>query len=580
MKRFLFLAVIAMGAMVFAFIAGCSDDETPTGGGTGGDTTVAEFSFASQELSDEGLRGIDMTLTLSFDLLDSIPSGGKGRAVERNFSLQQDTTGGDVTLLNLTYTYGYSSGWHVFTFDAIALEPDSTDTIDVSGVDSIQITSGGIPQIVVPMTSDGLKIRNHFSMTTRVMHDTLSSSHSLDFTGDVLSQIGTVTINGTGSDSVVTTYSDGVTDCDLSITNNLTINNVVMDNGSDDCPTSGTLVNIATVALACQGSGMDSLNVDGAWTVTWTFSGTSEHISFNDGTTTWSVTRECGGGNMNNPTDTTFVSDMLEDGALVDVVFRSVDLSIALLDSVPAGVSRKPGENYALQGNGEPLFVILSPGVYTYNPTTNWHIFNGFQVLVIDTFFNDTTTVNGTDSVKIFINGTPVQNVSVLDSLDGISTRAHVTWANNSGGENGAMDHSVDVTAVFPGVDTIVTINATTHDSISVNDIGMGMSTGCSSSISLDQTITGLQMNVTSASNDCPMAGSLVATANIDAFCIRQTQFGEDTLQFNGSVAISALVNMDQSVTFNYDDGTTVWSTTQPCIPSGVARYSGWSLKE
>ena len=42
-----------------------------------------------------------------------------------------------------------------------------------------------------------------------------------------------------------------------------------------------------------QGSVLDSLNIDGSWTVTVAFHGATETVTYTDGTTTWSVTESC-----------------------------------------------------------------------------------------------------------------------------------------------------------------------------------------------------------------------------------------------------------------------------------------------
>jgi len=294
MKRFVLLTAILAPVIVMAFIIGCgSSDKSTNDSLLPGDTTNPSFQLVSDFLGEGIAENVSQSINLSFELWDSIPDV---TASPRDHYRPMITQAGDS--VSLTYTYAYSNGWHIFDFEAYSA--DITDTVVVSGIDSIRFLSEGTPMQFPDSTVDALIIHPHFSINTYVNGSSISSDQALTLSNLSNNPTQPVTVNGASVEIASLVFDDSNSTCTLDMSSTLGISNVVVLLEGDECPSSGSMNLLATLDLACIGVGDnlgDSLNVNGAWNLTAAYTGTATNLRYSDGTTEWNVTDSCG----NNP---------------------------------------------------------------------------------------------------------------------------------------------------------------------------------------------------------------------------------------------------------------------------------------
>ncbi len=294
MKKITFLTLMAACLAVIGMV-GCGSDSDPTASNLiVGDTSSETFQFVSDSI---GYMSQDMAgngLDLSFELLDlQFPSSSTSKIGQPN------KAAGD-TVIVVTNQYTYSNGWHIFDFRATFIDFD--DTTIVEGIDSIQTLINNEP-VQNPDTVDinGLKVRAQYAFDNNNFGSGVGHQ-SFDLTATSFDSLGVVTINGITHDTLTAHFIESLDSCNLDMNNTLSINNVTFQfDVGEECPTSGSIVANQNISLSCIGSGashLDSLNIDGSWTVTVTFNGATETISFTDGTTTWTVTEDCAPGTV------------------------------------------------------------------------------------------------------------------------------------------------------------------------------------------------------------------------------------------------------------------------------------------
>jgi len=288
MKRLVFLFVSML--LILGLMLSCSDDSPTNATLKPGDTTSADFQFVQDVVGNGIIDEIPVSINLSFDLLGDQFAEASPKERANTMALLDD----DNVILMDSASYSYSSGWHIFRYFVTMVDTSNNDTVAVNGTDSIQIKANGTPLQVLDTTVNELDLRNHFVYNSITDTGSGNGYHALDIAGD-LNGTGLLIINGSAIDSLQGIFSDSSASCNLHVNTNMTVNDVNINNGSN-CPSSGNISITANMALACAGQGdssLDSLNINGGWTVTATFLGSQVKYTYSNATTTWSATETC-----------------------------------------------------------------------------------------------------------------------------------------------------------------------------------------------------------------------------------------------------------------------------------------------
>ncbi len=287
MKKFSLLTIVAVCITVISMI-GCGSDSATESNLIIGDTSSASFQFVADSIGTVSSEMAGNGLDLSFELLEmQFPSAAPSKIAYTKATAD--------TVIVISNNYSYSNGWHIFDYAATFVE--FSDTTIVEGIDSIQTLVNNTPVALPDSTMNGIKIRAQYAFQNNTFGSGVGHQ-SFDLSATTFDSLGVVTINGNTNDTLTATYVELTDTCSLDMNNTLTITNLVfVIDALDDCITSGQIVGTQNIMLNCiggQGSSLDSLNIDGTWTITITFNGTSEIVTYSDGTTTWSVTETCG----------------------------------------------------------------------------------------------------------------------------------------------------------------------------------------------------------------------------------------------------------------------------------------------
>lgn len=283
------LAMVIVGLLAVG-ISGCSNIITSSDALDTGDNSNVNYQFVEQEIfSDEIYEGIDVSLDLTESLIDSIP----GASPTRRHLIP--AAAGDAVLSSWSYTY--ANDWHIFTFVGTVTEAGSADTIDFTGIDSIQVFANGQVQQVPDDSSDAFNFRAHFTALNRNGTDSLDADHAVQVALDDINP-ELITFDAQIDEAISFAYSDTAATCQVNVTSSLTAVDITMQEtqGGGDCPLSGTLTVSLSLAMNCAGTGSNpfSLSIDGNWTAVGTFDGTSETFTISDGTNQWTSTETCG----------------------------------------------------------------------------------------------------------------------------------------------------------------------------------------------------------------------------------------------------------------------------------------------
>jgi hypothetical protein len=296
MKRKTLLAAVLLLGLAITLLLGCGEEEDEiTGNGGGlliGDTLAPEFQFVSEFLGEGSMEFVFHSLEMTMVLVDSIPGGGAPAKAGQPASLMPQ----EESLIVESYTYTYANFWHIFAFEAIVVDELTSDTIvDVSGIDSFQVLVNGDPVQYPGPLFNGLNIRSHFDWMESSGFASGHSDHSLNLTAAPVGIDTAITITGSVYDSLGMYVSDGQTQCLLDMAIELTLSELTFIGFMDECPTAGSASSTVRLDLSCEGggSGYDSLNVNGTWTMTATVSGDVITVSYSDGTTSWTVSGPC-----------------------------------------------------------------------------------------------------------------------------------------------------------------------------------------------------------------------------------------------------------------------------------------------
>lgn len=290
MKQLLICSLLVTALLGFAI--GCSNNNDPAGSNLiQGDTASGEFQLIDDLLGEVSMEAMGLAIDLSFEFLDSIP-GSQG--VRRHDAPRLSS--GEAFVI-LSYQYNYTSdGWHVFTFTGYEADSSMGDTIDIAGTDSIQVLKNNMVMQIPDSTADEIRIRNDFDISSRSGWISATNAYSIDVMGDFADSTAMVTFSGNGLETLDMTFADTSATCTFSISNSVSINNIVAPMDDGDCPTSGTITMVSTVNASCTtlaGSQTGTVDVSGTWTVTGTFKDGNVTATYSNGTTVWTVTEPC-----------------------------------------------------------------------------------------------------------------------------------------------------------------------------------------------------------------------------------------------------------------------------------------------
>lgn len=294
MKRFTLLFTLLSLGVFMAMLPGCSTEDAITNL-IQGDTNSAEFQFVNEIIGSDAMEGFGNVSAFSFELIDSIPGATFS---PKNSNGRQALGIGDEIILFDSLSYSWNGSWHVFAFSAMIIDTMFNDTIDISGIDSLQTLSNGTPIQVPDSSMDELRVRAHIVISERNGSFNGSGIHSIDITGITPMLIDPVTLNGSATETFSGTDSDSGATCNFAFSNALTVNNVVVSlEGTSGCPTSGSINMTANIDMTCiqnLGSAVDTVKVAGSWSFTGVFaSDGSIAITISDGTTVWQTTEPC-----------------------------------------------------------------------------------------------------------------------------------------------------------------------------------------------------------------------------------------------------------------------------------------------
>lgn len=292
MKKLTILVLSLVLVSALAIFLGCSGSSTEP---QLGDPADPQFQAVQTVIGEDAIEGVDKTMELSFEFIDSIPGSS---FVSKDSEFRQALSGGDEVLVVDSFNYGYANGWHSFQFWAWVADTLNGDTVDIAGIDSLQVLNNGTPLQVPDSTVDELNIRTHFNVSVRNTNIAGSGDHSVNITGISPELLNPVVINGTANESASGTFTDSNVVCDFSFDNALTINDLTASVAGGTCPTSGTISLSSAVDLFCTETlqtGVDTVIVQGNWTVAATFNNTNVTVTYQNGDTFWQFSTTCDG---------------------------------------------------------------------------------------------------------------------------------------------------------------------------------------------------------------------------------------------------------------------------------------------
>ncbi len=297
MKRVILITLTLLLAAAAAFmIPGCNSSSIEP---ELGDTNSPVFQLVQEFVGETSTDGVSRTLEISFELFDSIPGVSPSpKRFNQNASLDEDV------LVVDSFNYSYTNGWHIFAFWVWVADTAAGDTVNVSGIDSLQARDNGTPMQVPDSTVDELYIRCHWDVALRNTNVTGSADNSVNVVNIDWNGINPANINGAVTENLSGTVSDSEIVVDFSFTNTLTADDIVFNFATEGCPTSGSLNLNSAIdisAIRTIGASVDTLSVNGNWEINAAFSNGNITVTYYDGTTYWQTTEDCDGSPTASP---------------------------------------------------------------------------------------------------------------------------------------------------------------------------------------------------------------------------------------------------------------------------------------
>lgn len=280
-----FVFVIVLGLF---FISGCEEKSTSPAIEGEPDDSGYETMSDLNELTFEAMK-------IPFDLTDTVMAmGGSSSQLFKAHKVSTEV----LDYHRLEYTY--SNFWHIFSFSVVLIitEEGQTDSLQISGVDSLRYkNSGTIVQYPDELLTDEMDIRQHVNIMAYFAEGgVLQITDHADinvitdsFAGEV------ITLDGTITDSVaVNTEESGMQlmDCEMELTSTQTYNDLVIDE-TQECPTSGSVGMSAAFSIDCVGD-EGSFSIESTWIATYTYSNGTISIDIYSGGQHWQSTSICG----------------------------------------------------------------------------------------------------------------------------------------------------------------------------------------------------------------------------------------------------------------------------------------------
>lgn len=300
MKKLIFLTLAFSICFGLVWISGCSDDDKSTGTNTTVAPEAVDSNFMNSLFGEDLLMNSIQSIEVSMALLDSIPNA----PIKENGGQLLSLMAGDQDIIITAITsYDFVNGWHIFQFEASVVDLGSYDTTNVIGWDSVRVSYLGTPLEFPNSQSemDEFLARAHVywyllpdSLHNAALHHRLDVGLNIQNNSDTL-----ISLSGSVNDTISVQDSMNQSYCQVDLTLNQTLSNFQFYPNSPDtvCPESGTISAMVTLDVACTGGEFDTLNVNGAWTITAIINNdNSVTIRFTNGVVSWSVTEPCGGG--------------------------------------------------------------------------------------------------------------------------------------------------------------------------------------------------------------------------------------------------------------------------------------------
>ncbi|MDX9856564.1 MAG: hypothetical protein RBT76_02115 [candidate division Zixibacteria bacterium] len=304
MKRLSLAATIVLASMLAAVIGCSDDDENPTGSHLQvGDTTTATFRFIDSTLAGEDvLEDFELSVNL-FEALTAALPGGSARVNHPRAMLTAGLDAEDSVDVSSIIDWSWTAGnWLVIEFEATVVSVDGSDTSEVmvAGIDSIQFLLDGVVLDSAGAWEgdfDGLRTNVHAAADGFDGENSVTGAvhRRLEILGGHNNNDSLGIVNATARDTVTFDLSDDSGSCLIELVNHPTIDDIVLNLVSEECPESGSVARTVSIDLSCQSNdGLNQLDIEGTWTVTATVNGDGTiTVTYSDGTTAWTVTRPC-----------------------------------------------------------------------------------------------------------------------------------------------------------------------------------------------------------------------------------------------------------------------------------------------
>jgi hypothetical protein len=284
--------LLALMAVALVFLAECGKDEPTSSQLAVGDTTDPGFQMIQGIVGEGQFDFGEQILGISFELLEDYFGMGAPAKISGGADASQEITIG--------YAHDSSDYWHIFACTVTVIEAE--ESFQITGIDSIRLaTAEGYTYVFDTSVVNAVDVKGHFTVDLEMIegYGHMGAHGGFEIDGLYGEE---VTVNGLSNDTAMMAISGDSGTCEMDLTFGQSFANIVIipqpysDTG--ECPSSGVITTNATLDIACTGStALDSLNISGAWHVVAVFNGDGTvTITYEDGTTRWVVTEECGDG--------------------------------------------------------------------------------------------------------------------------------------------------------------------------------------------------------------------------------------------------------------------------------------------
>jgi len=288
MRKSLFLGLSIIVVIGLIFLSACENNSNSTA--IQGTPSEEEFVM----MSDVSGVSLDV-LKIAMDLSDSVMAmGGVAKPLFKAHRINTEI----LTFNSLQYEYG--NYWHIFVFSAVMISSENgqTDSLIVSGVDSLRFSNGGIfVQYPDEVLTDKLDIRQHVEMEAYGADGNvlmIKDDAGVNITGETY-QTDVINLNGTVNDSIAANMDNGQVQlmvCEMDMTSTQTYEDLVLDN-TQECPTGGTLGMSAAANISCE-SDNGNFTMQSSWIASFSFDGTNVSIDVYSNGEHWQSTSLCG----------------------------------------------------------------------------------------------------------------------------------------------------------------------------------------------------------------------------------------------------------------------------------------------